>query len=142
MNVASLKLCKELYEVSGWEDTYMAWDVSDRTDLPFENVVIADDVIFTYFPAYDLGFLLRKLPLTTGFDNEKWEEVYGRSLPSYFFMARDLDTMDNKWRVQYQGEDQEDVIEDTMFDADTPEDATAKLCIDLFNQGVLKGGSR
>ena len=138
MNVASQELCKELYEVSGWEDTYTTHILSGKdVDYDINRSATMGSLLY---PAYDLGYLVRKLPLTIEFDNEKWEEVYGRSLPSYFFMARDLDTMDNKWRVQYQGEDQEDVIEDTMFDADTPEDATAKLCIELFKQGILKGG--
>ncbi len=48
MNVASLELCKELYELSEWNDP----------DAPSEY---SDDHKFQY-SRYTLGYLLRKLP--------------------------------------------------------------------------------
>jgi hypothetical protein len=55
MNVANLELCKELHQISGW------------ADLPPEQWYGYEAPTFTlpttvgYIPAYDLGYLLRKL---------------------------------------------------------------------------------
>lgn len=49
MNVASLELCKELYELSGWKT---------GGDKPTWNGRKGVNSA----PAYDLGYLLRKLP--------------------------------------------------------------------------------
>jgi hypothetical protein len=74
-----------------------------------------------FVPAYLLGYLLRKLPqgsrLTSNVDNvTKWWAEY--NLPS---------TLEGHvLRKSYFGEH-----------ADTPEDAAAKLCIELIRQGVL-----
>lgn len=104
MNVASLELCKELYELSGW-NTHISHGVPDR------------DI----HPVYDLGFLLRKFPkklkhpatgeeytlgLTWHLDEEKWIADYQRSLLPH-------------------------------AEADTPENAAAKLAISLFKANIL-----
>lgn len=118
MNVTSLELCKELYKLSGWDNTDFAWDVSDRSDLPFENVVPSDSVIFIYYPAYDLGYLLRRLgnvqtdhPVNIYGDEARWS-------------ARWLNPDDNGMHY--------------IEAAKTPENAAAKLAIELFKQGILK----
>lgn len=56
MNVASPELCKELYELSSWETGIWL--------TPNGNVVDHDGGFTSDrdFPAYDLGYLLRKLP--------------------------------------------------------------------------------
>lgn len=52
MNVASLELCKELYELSGWDNGTNWHDPKDPQAL-------------LEYPRYDLGYLLRKLPENT-----------------------------------------------------------------------------
>ena len=74
MNVASLELCKELFELSGWGETeHMHWRPTPMGDLdPNKGIAIC--------PAYSLGYLLRKLP-----DNAsviKRRDDYGAKLPS------------------------------------------------------------
>jgi hypothetical protein len=117
MNVASLELCKELYEQSGWNDTEYdycrnkgdEWDVWDQTaqgeySYPgFERSVAA----------YDLGYLLRKLP--------DWLDWHLSPNPEVGYWMSSNNVEDNVPRV----------------DAATPEDAAAKLAIELFKQGIL-----
>lgn len=108
MNVASLPLCKELYELSGWDGVTQYHSVADAPD----NI-----------PAYDLGYLLRKLPNSLPF------KFYGgNSTNPYTFQLRK-----NKayWLACYPSTELQEA-------ADTPEDAAAKLAIDLFKQGILK----
>lgn len=97
INVASLELCRELYELSGWEDGYestMDWH------QPVDGSRGA--------PAYDLGYLLRKLPLGELRNRDglysAWQNNSANVAPQY---------------------------------AETPEDAACKLAIELFKQGVL-----
>ena len=64
MNTASLELCKELFELSGWDGTAYEHELLNgkhytRT-LPVKEMTHFDQN--TYIPAYDLGYLLRKLP--------------------------------------------------------------------------------
>lgn len=77
MNVASLKLCRELYEISGWGETTFSWmpkgfwghsgstygiadhDFELATGI-YEDIETGKEVAM--HPAYDLGYLLRKLP--------------------------------------------------------------------------------
>lgn len=128
MNVASLELCKELFELSGWEDTnycyrnhartgtgtkklYDRWQL--RKTLPNKNVVTR-----TFVPAYDLGFLLRKLPI---------KRVKLRNYTRGWSCQWSEDFKDNGRRIR-----------DYVGDSDTPENATCQLCIELFRQGILK----
>jgi len=59
MYVASLELCKELYELSGWDDIEFQWSSIDG-----KHWEAAVSVLFAGATevAYDLGYLLRKLP--------------------------------------------------------------------------------
>jgi len=122
MNVASLELCKELYELSGWDDLDLSFQ-PERGNCP----------------RYDLGYLLRKLPNSTDIDAEEFEEAFDCSAPESFFLAWEMDTLQHEWRVQFQIEDS--VLENTMFEADTPEDALCLLIIELFKQGILTPSS-
>lgn len=54
MNVASLELCKELYELSVWE--------TGTTGFSYHNGSIVFGWVQGSVPAYTLGYLLRKLP--------------------------------------------------------------------------------
>lgn len=140
MNTASLKLCKELYEASGWcMDTAFIWmDLQDQE--PFINngevpgILKADRTKGTYrdifdpgtdwLPAYDLGFLLRKLydlgPFIQ-YDLEARPEVHVPAKKFFICVLQDA----NGKKI------------DVREWADTPEDAIAKLCIALIKQGIL-----
>lgn len=67
LNVASIELCKELYEVSGWYQTEDVWAAfSDHKDM--KPVIVRSDhgelghQLYVIAPAYDSGYLLRHLP--------------------------------------------------------------------------------
>lgn len=101
-DIASFELCKELYELSGWESGQWV-NVNTGTKLDGR------------YPAYDLGYLLRKLPTT--------EIYHGRNK-----------TGDYKAEWRFYGGDSKVI----RFWAATPEDAACKLAIELFKQGILK----
>lgn len=99
MTVASLEFCKELYELSGW--------VTDEWRSGTGTTTGA-------YPAYNLGYLLRKLPDSSEvfrFDYNAYEATHYPN-PGGDSSAR----------------------------ADTPEDAACKLAIELFKQGILRRG--
>lgn len=98
MNVANLDLCRELYELSGWTDNDHHRYLGEGEEIP----------------AYDLGYLLRKLQP---------------------FNAADLQWLGGKWAAQAVIFGTQPKSERT--EADTPEDAACKLAIELFKQGVL-----
>jgi hypothetical protein len=115
MNVASLVLCRELYELSGWDDTdYKYWNGEVSNDI--------DGSVWDWgknnykencSPAYDLGYLLRKLRpcLYLGL------HIQARDDGFEFFIDRA----------------EGGIGTEPM----TPEDAACKLAIELFKQGVL-----
>jgi hypothetical protein len=55
VSVASLELCKELYKLSKWESDY--WYDWNHGEPTVEDMKLSESNI----PAYDLGYLLRKL---------------------------------------------------------------------------------
>lgn len=122
MNTASLELCKELYELSGWEGTSFFHDTSEgvdewRLEYSSSKTLPVDGGLY---PAYDLGYLLRKLP---------------QELTTHHMF--DLTHFPTHWSAAYlKGLDSTDIKFVTT--ANTPEDAVAKLCIELYKQGILK----
>lgn len=133
MNVASLELCKELYELSGWEDSslYDHHFVSESS-----SGLTQPDIC----PAYPLGYLLRKLQATS---NVEWSNGWlGYRIEMFW------DEIDKNWSVLFKNTDTKDDEWDEEKGAyglnkytelgNTPEDATAKLCIELIKQGILK----
>lgn len=138
-DVASLELCKELYELSGWNNTffwresgpdgeYLRWNEPNHgLNRMRENGV----------PAYDLGYLLRKLPFKlTGNATGYLEIVADETHQKQYSEAGQLLAAKKVvpcWRAFY--------AYNTQFDqatADTPENATCKLAIELFKQNILK----
>lgn len=134
MNVASEDLSRELHELSGWDDTlYFRYERTDpNSTVPLKligngNMGMTVNNASTGFtvdkydqlvPAYDLGFLLRRLPLQTRLT---------RGARGYSALYSNAYTrMPDETPVSAQGK------------ADTPEDAVAKLCIALFKAGLLK----
>lgn len=123
MNVASLELCRELCELSGWYDQTWWWNYdfapngksyewrAEPSMLRFES-----QPVHTSIPAYSLGYLLRKLPQTIAPHITVWPLSI-----EYNF--------DGRWMAKYAGE--------LCVWADTPENAACKLAIELIKQGVL-----
>lgn len=107
MNVASLELCKELHELSGWTQPGMYAVDQDSNE---------------HAHRYDLGYLLRRLPSSK---TERGSELELRKLKG--------EVLEGSWQIGY---DRGKVWQL----ASTPEDAAAKLCIELFKQGVLTRG--
>lgn len=113
MNIASLELCKELLKLSGWSDTTFVFRFDGNSFTPSIRHPEIDSP--TLVPAYDLGYLLRKLPTRT--------------------------SISKLYRIQFEKTViyQADSLEISGVEtADTPEDAACKLAIELFKQGVLK----
>lgn len=119
MNVASLELCKALYELSGWKETFNCWEYSDGIPAG-EPYLMQPELVRRYglwgtqdlkkqYPAYDLGYLLRKLPIGTELAIE--DDAF------YFSYYKD----------------------GTLYGptSKSPEDAAATLAIELFKQGIL-----
>jgi hypothetical protein len=133
-NVASLELCKELYELSRWgkygettdENPAFYWEQGDDFDYDLSggsHFLPKDGGIY---PAYDLGYLLRKLP----------SSIPTKTTEYFFQMAPGVDA---KWQIDYRD------INDGQYTAvvaDTPENACAKLAIELFKANILKPEGR
>lgn len=114
MNIANGELSEELFKLSGWKETeFNWWLLSGGPETKFEQKPVAQHGLprvhngMKTIPAYDLGYLIRKLGDGTDI--------------IYFHDETDA--------ASYSG---------VRVKADTPENATAKLCIELFKQGILK----
>jgi hypothetical protein len=112
MHTASLELCKELYRLSGWNETdyfYQFVEYSDSSSgYTLTNPILEAPLHAEAYPAYDLGYLLRKFPSKGGV-----EIRYG---------DRGCLASSQIWSVM----------------ASTPEDAACKLAIELYTREVLK----
>ena len=133
MNVASSELCKELYELSGWggESTeFHYYREPDDEALQVQHVTYcpfyAED---QHYPAYDLGYLLRKLPA-----NVVSREYQGKYAQLWL---RKQDEESVLYFGFYAVMSEIDCRSDFGVHAETPEDVAAKLSIELFKQGIL-----
>lgn len=114
MNVASLELCKELYVLSGWDGTYFCryrgmsvahgWQLIEGYKLKSRDLV---EIV----PAYDLGYLMRKL------------QSCGIQL--YQNAQRDI------WNCGIDSH-----YNHNIGSGSTPEAAACQLAIELFKHGV------
>ena len=127
MNLASIKLCRELYALSGWDDTSHVHDLSNY-QIKGEPGDIGDD----WCPAYELGYLLRKMPKHIVVAGVEYELIM-RSLT-------DADIRFHYWSDSKRHRALSTSIETGLIGGfgDTPEDAACKLAIKLFKQGILK----
>lgn len=121
-NVANLENCKELYELSGWpqiddfSDWYQDWGNEDW------GIGSYDANCPNNYPAYDLGYLLRKL----------------QGLKKYPILEL---RQYNRWWCFYGNRTKRGSIVSPQKDcgiADTPEDAACRLAIELIKQGVIE----
>lgn len=111
MNVATLELCKELYELSGWLEADAWYWVNPDNDQDFTTSRLRHGKLLN-IPAYDLGYLTRvMLPFT--------------------LMCRADRTFDAYWIS-------EEEIRARGSSESSPENAVVRLAIELFEQGVLK----
>lgn len=108
-NVTSLELSKELYAISGWDDSPHTWFLMDENTS--NRVMALDDLS----PAYDLGYLIRKLP----------PQSYIATRANSGATASTGNYKAGQHPFPY-----------TVY-GDTPENAAAKLCIELFKQNIL-----
>lgn len=123
-NVASLELSRELYGFSKWVGTTFMWRGANDKNNPTRFVCCdnkpylkTDTLRPEDIPAYDLGFLIRKLPKDVELQAE-----YPHLIKS-----------DVGWYAGYPGNTKGLDI----FNADTPENALASLAIILIKQNIL-----
>lgn len=134
MQVASLELCKELYGLSLWQPVDdlpndAATDARFWLERTHSQPVVKHQLEAGFnswqiiVPAYDLGYLLRKLPPELSDEDNR------------VFLSMNISMMQN-WCARYA-----DAAGNRMniekFYAPTPENAACKLAIELFKQGVL-----
>ena len=124
MQTASLTNCKRLYELSKWgelehgqwiycdNELMLVHEDNDEGGLVGEGYSYREEDIIKkgFIPAYDLGYLLRKLPRYSCIE------------------------IDDVISATHTNKDHRDFTEV----ADTPEDACALLAIELFEQGILE----
>lgn len=123
MHVASLNLCTELHKLSGWNDTDLVYyanggEVSD--DVHLRSTVFDKP---ENLPAYDAGYLLKKLQLAEVVDTHGGITLFD-----------ELCASGRRWRAIYRKEIRTSAEEKA---SDTPEDALALLAIKLFEEKVL-----
>lgn len=140
MNVSSLELSKELYSLSEWAATEYQYAVrEDRATVP--TLVRSEagkswpDGYWTAWPAYDLGYLINKLPPTLHLNTTDVKDLYiAKSadcyIADYRYRAPDEWAKGGGWWHRY------DRAKDV--EATTAEDAVCKLAIVLFKQRLLK----
>lgn len=112
MHFANVELCKKLFAVSGWDDTSFRYVGGSRSKielLPRDERVTKPDV-----PAYDLGYLVRRLPYPVSVTANKRGFVTTAAMmrhrpPFFNYLARD----------------------------DSPENSTVDVLLEMFKQGVL-----
>lgn len=142
-NFASLELCRELYELSGWTHTDYAWYSTSHRDSnddweKGESIVKnchyhqatwqPSSINHSYgesrapiYPAYDLGFLMRKLR------------------PSEYNFTVYLQCGSNGCSIHWQNilSSAIELENIDFFNADIPENAAAQLCLELIHRGIL-----
>jgi hypothetical protein len=111
-NTANLELCEELFGLSGWGNSKNDY-VPPHTIYPKGKIV----------PAYDLGYLLRKLP-------REYQNVNFYRKGELWGIINNYDTGGFKIYV-------DKGVRVVTIEAQTPEDCLAKLAIELFKNGIL-----
>lgn len=109
MSVASLDLCKELYALSDWEDTECWWikkrggETEAYTGAERSEYTFTGDVDLN-LPAYDLGYLWRKLPPSINIelakrvhyeDTNEWSVDLTAHYGDSFYWTEDFPTVED-----------------------------------------------
>lgn len=123
-HVASLELCRTLHELSGWRGTYFVYSNNGELLEP-----TGESQNYSC-PAYDLGYLLRKLPATI------WSKQYQQQA-SLWQRKDSVDIRGDYYFAFYFVTGIQDVVPEHGESGKTPEDTTTKLAIELFKQGIL-----
>lgn len=105
MNTASKDLCDELFGLSKWE-----------TEDWFKGQAGVKII-----PKYDLGYLLRELPVWTSSKEHGPLEI--------------IPYVNSYWEMKYSHKTKKHTL---LGKGKTPEDAACSLAISLFKQGILK----
>lgn len=139
MNVASQELCEQLRRLSNWVNTDFTWVEIPTWNHKFPkpaNQVFYDHICDTEHakeiaPAYDLGYLMRKLPRHL---------VIKRRI--YHLCILNGNHLDDFWVADYVTIGRlcwlHEADEAKLTEAESIEDATCKLSIELFKRGILK----
>lgn len=129
MNVASKELSEELYELSNWEIEQGHLYVGKEL-INYNGGYKGEQI-----PAYDAGFLLRKLPphFNTG-DARGAFEFFLKTTGREWFAGYNKPEL-GKWLY-----DKNHGVWETPCSDDTPENALCRLSIELHKQGILKKG--
>ena len=132
MNVADKELCKELYELSGWDETGYEYSLYDNSVIQVVGKATGSP---KFVVAYPLGYLLRKLPDRT--DGGKWGLTLwkgwnnGEQRDWYSVAYTHINS-----RYAFTPDEATDKLH--LHEADTPENAVCKLAIELFKANILK----
>jgi hypothetical protein len=136
--VASVKLCEQLFRLSKWDSSLAGgnhrwcllpngnWETLRLSDAEAYQPSFKKEW-FDGFPAYDLGFLITKMPKYLHHDGDDLRLTLS---PQGF---GDMGLRD--WCATYK-----DIHEEIPFLelGETPEDAVCLLAIELLKQGVIK----
>lgn len=77
MNFASLDVCTELYELSGWNIGESAWGTWNEQSKVIDEEEGWDERFNWACPAYDLGYLLRKTNIgVRPHDGQGWKAFF------------------------------------------------------------------
>ena len=129
MNVASRELCEELFELSGWRHTEFFWQLDYYEDGSSLWNLYNDREIRTgkSVPAYDLSYMLVNMPRGVQLTHRGTQNG-----PAKDWLCR-------KNFGSYTAPDKGGRAFINLFykEDDKPEQATAKLAIELFKQGIL-----
>lgn len=158
MTVASLENCKRLYELSGWSGTGLDYQSYDGKDFELKEYDANPPVSV---PAYDLGYLLRKLPsfvdttnnsyrlnITVRNLNDDKEAQMGYLMLRQVAHGKELIEFKNPRRdpreygfeqLFWSPDKNSSGKPPAFFAIGTLEDAATLLAIKLFEEGILKG---
>ncbi len=121
------ELCKEVYEVTGWDDDGLGkqmWVHDGLGDVEFVDS-IGEDEGFWDFPLYTSDYLLEKLPRYIGeYHPFCLKEIDGHS--------------EGSWCALYSDDIHDGILLRVSQFADTPLKALLKLTIALHDAGELK----
>ena len=114
MTVATIDLCQTLFMNSGWIGTNLNHFRFHDGKVSVEARPISAYISARGIPAYDLGFLLRRLPPSTAIRKRSTMSA-GKEYSASAAVRSGIAALDR-----------------------TPEDAAAKLAIELFKRAVLR----